>query len=88
MANLEEIRAKLELDLQDKTEALKIDMDQLELTHHSSSLSHKPDPLRVPNKLVVTSVETHQCSNSKWSPLTYFFSHSVCFCTVEYIKSY
>jgi tektin-2 len=50
LANLEEIRAKLELDLQDKTEALKIDMDQLELSHHSSSLSHKPDPVRVPNK--------------------------------------
>jgi tektin-2 len=50
LSHLEEIRAKLELDLQDKTEALKIDMDQLELSHHSSSLSHKPDSTRVPNK--------------------------------------
>jgi hypothetical protein len=25
-------------------------MDQLELSHHSSSLSHKPDSTRVPNK--------------------------------------
>lgn len=44
---LEDIRQKLEIDLQDKTEALRIDIDQLELTERSSGLSHKPDPLKV-----------------------------------------
>jgi hypothetical protein len=34
---------------QDKTEALRIDIDQLELTERSTGLSHKPDPTRVPN---------------------------------------
>ena len=46
---LEDIRQKLEIDLQDKTEALRIDIDQLELTERSTGLSHKPDPTRVPN---------------------------------------
>lgn len=44
---LEDIRQKLEIDLQDKTEALRIDIDQLELTEMSTGLSHKPDPLKV-----------------------------------------
>ena len=44
---LEDIRQKLETDLQDKTEALRIDIDQLELTERSTGLSHKPDPTRV-----------------------------------------
>lgn len=45
---LEDIRQRLETDLQDKSEALKIDMDQLQLTERSSGISHKPDPTRVP----------------------------------------
>ena len=47
LTNLEDIRQKLELDLQDKTEALRIDVDQLELTERSTGLSHKPDPTKV-----------------------------------------
>ena len=47
---LEDIRQKLEIDLQDKTEALRIDIDQLELTERSTGLSHKPDPTRVSKK--------------------------------------
>ena len=47
---LEDIRQKLEIDLQDKTEALRIDIDQLELTERSTALSHKPDPTRVSKK--------------------------------------
>ena len=44
---LDDIRQKLEIDLQDKTEALRIDMDQIELTERSGGLSHKPDPTKV-----------------------------------------
>ena len=44
---LDDIRQKLEIDLQDKTEALRIDIDQIELTERSSGLSHKPDPTKV-----------------------------------------
>lgn len=47
LAVLEDIRQRLETDLQDKTEALRIDIDQLELTERSSGLSHKPDPTKV-----------------------------------------
>jgi hypothetical protein len=47
LRDLEEIKQKLEIDLQDKTEALRIDIDQLELTERSTGLSHKPDPLKV-----------------------------------------
>ena len=49
LASLENIRQRLEHDLQDKTEALKIDSDQLGLTERSTGLSFKPDPLKVPN---------------------------------------
>ena len=49
LRDLEEIKQKLEIDLQDKTEALRIDIDQLELTERSTGLSHKPDPLKVIN---------------------------------------
>ena len=48
LRSLEDIKQKLEIDLQDKTEALRIDIDQLELTERSTGLSHKPDPLKVP----------------------------------------
>ena len=47
LAVLENIRQKLETDLQDKTDALRIDIDQLELTERSTGLSHKPDPTKV-----------------------------------------
>ena len=48
LATLENIRQRLEHDLQDKTEALRIDIDQLELTERSTGLSFKPDPTKVP----------------------------------------
>ena len=44
---LDDIRQKLEIDLQDKTEALRIDIDQIQLTERSTGLSHKPDPTKV-----------------------------------------
>lgn len=46
---LENIRQRLEHDLQDKTDALNIDIDQLELSERSTGLSFKPDSTRVPN---------------------------------------
>ena len=54
LAALDDIRQKLEQDLEDKTEALKIDLDQLRLTERSSGLSHKPNPTRIPSKSVQT----------------------------------
>ena len=50
---LDDIRQKLEIDLQDKTEALRIDIDQIELTERSSGLSHKPDPTKVRCRIYV-----------------------------------
>ena len=47
LAVLTDIKQKLEIDLQDKTDALRIDIDQLELTERSAGLSHKPDPTKV-----------------------------------------
>ena len=61
---LEDIRQKLEIDLQDKTEALRIDIDQLELTERSTALSHKPDPTRVSKKREIhknTRIYDHVC---------------------------
>ena len=50
LAILDDIRQRLELDLSDKTEALKIDLDQLRLTERSAGLSHKPNSTRIPSK--------------------------------------
>ena len=55
---LDDIRQKLEIDLQDKTEALRIDIDQIELTERSSGLSHKPDPTKV-RKLIVIAISLY-----------------------------
>ncbi|XP_059088321.1 tektin-B1-like [Tigriopus californicus] len=52
LAGLEDVRQRLETDLEDKTEALKIDLDQLRLTEGSAGLSHKPNPTRIPAKSV------------------------------------
>ncbi len=49
---LESIRQRLETDLEDKTEALNIDLDQLRLTERSAGLTHKPNPTRIPPKSV------------------------------------
>ena len=48
LAKLEEIREVVELDLKDKTDALDIDMQQLDLTEKSANISHKPDATRIP----------------------------------------
>ena len=48
LAKLEEIREIVELDLKDKTEALDIDMTQLDLSENSANISHKPDATRIP----------------------------------------
>ena len=50
MGVLEDVKQRLEQDLQDKTEALSIDLDQLRLTERSAGLSHKPNPTRIPAK--------------------------------------
>ncbi len=46
---LDDIKQRLEMDLEDKTEALSIDLDQLRMTERSAGLSHKPNPTRIPN---------------------------------------
>ena len=48
LSKLEEIREIVELDLKDKSEALDIDMTQLDLTEKSANISHKPDATRIP----------------------------------------
>ena len=48
LAKLEEIREIVELDLKDKSEALDIDMTQLDLSENSAAISHKPDATRIP----------------------------------------
>ena len=52
LAVLEDIRQRLELDLQDKTTALAIDINQIELTERSGGISHKPDSIKCPNGFV------------------------------------
>jgi len=53
LARLEECRETVELDLKDKTDALDIDMTQLDLTEASAGISHKPDATRIPKGSVV-----------------------------------
>lgn len=47
---LEEIRFKLNLELNDKTEAIEIDKDQLTLDKNCANISFKTDPLRIVKK--------------------------------------
>lgn len=42
------MRFKLNLDIADKREAQDIDSEQMSLTKHSSMITYKTDPLRVP----------------------------------------
>ena len=58
---LDDIRQKLEIDLQDKTEALRIDIDQIELTERSTGLSHKPDPMKVRHYFIAKQSFSKQC---------------------------
>ncbi|XP_044766748.1 tektin-2 [Coccinella septempunctata] len=44
---LQEVKFKLELDLNDKTEAREVDKDQLTLDKNCANISHKTDPLRI-----------------------------------------
>lgn len=47
---LEEVRFKLKLDINDKTESLEIDKDQLTLDKNCANISFKIDPLRIAKK--------------------------------------
>lgn len=47
---LEEVKFKLVLDVNDKTEAIEIDKDQLTMDKNCANISFKTDPLRVPKK--------------------------------------
>lgn len=47
---LEEIRFQVNLDLEDKTEALIIDRDNANLNRDSASISYKPNSLRIPKR--------------------------------------
>jgi tektin-2 len=42
------VRFKLNIDIADKREAQDIDSEQMSLTKHSSHITYKVDPLRVP----------------------------------------
>lgn len=47
---LAEVKFKLNLDLNDKQEAIEIDKDQLTLDKNCANITYKIDPLRIPNK--------------------------------------
>ncbi|XP_043289923.1 tektin-2 [Venturia canescens] len=44
---LEEVRFKVNLDLEDKVESIEIEKENLQLSRNSASISYKPDALRV-----------------------------------------
>ncbi|XP_040572400.1 tektin-B1 [Lepeophtheirus salmonis] len=50
--SLEEIQQRLEIDIQDKEEAISIDMEQLSLTPMSTGISHKPNATRMPQGIL------------------------------------
>lgn len=47
---LEEIEFKVNLDLQDKVEAIEIDKDNCNLNRNSAIISYKPNALRIPKE--------------------------------------
>lgn len=47
---LAEVKFKLTLDINDKTESIEIDKDQLELDKNCANITYKIDPLRIPKK--------------------------------------
>jgi len=55
---LNEVRFKLNLDINDKHEAIEIDKDQLTLDKNCANISFKTDPLRIVKKYFFT---THFC---------------------------
>jgi len=49
---LEEVRFKLQLDINDKMESIAIDKDQLTLDRTCANISYKTDPLRIPKNAI------------------------------------
>lgn len=49
---LQEVRFKLQLDINDKSEALEIDKDQLTLDKNCANISYKIDPMRIPKNSI------------------------------------
>lgn len=47
---LEEVRFKVNLDFEDKVEAIGIERENLELNRTSASISYKPNALRIVRK--------------------------------------
>lgn len=47
---LEEVRFKLNLDINDKAESIELDKDQLTLDKNCANISYKTDPLRIVKK--------------------------------------
>lgn len=47
---LDEVRFKLELEIDSKKDAVEIDKDQLTLDKNCANISYKVDPLRTPKK--------------------------------------
>lgn len=51
---LEVVKFKLQLDLNDKNEALQIDKDMLNLDKDSANITYKTDSLKTPKRYVFT----------------------------------
>lgn len=49
---LEVVKFKLQLDLNDKTEALQIDKDMLSLDKDCANITYKTDSLKTPKRLI------------------------------------
>ncbi|XP_033211590.1 tektin-2 [Belonocnema kinseyi] len=62
---LEEVRFKVNLDLQDKRETLEIDRENLSLDRTCANLSYKPDALRTPNNSISYDTWLEHCRHIK-----------------------
>ena len=47
---LDEIRFKINKELEDKAESIEIDTDNLGMDKHGANISYKPNPLRISSK--------------------------------------
>jgi tektin-2 len=52
MNRLREVQFNLQLDINNKKDAVAIDKGNFEMTKDSAGTSYKPDPLRIPKKFV------------------------------------
>ncbi|XP_076622262.1 tektin-2 isoform X2 [Colletes latitarsis] len=62
---LETVKFKVELDIEDKDETIKIDKDNLNLDRTCANISYKPNALRIPKDAISYEAWLEHCQNSK-----------------------